>query len=184
MDFSKISLGRVAWSSGTAKGGSTTYKALYGAGKIMFQIPRCRARIAPVPRFPGAVELGLEVATLPHEFREFVAALESLAAEHIGAEGSPYSALGRMTAFNDALIFQDGVAYPLDDMHTRAPAHYQVAVLAQLDGAWVSQRSWGLRFKVAQVKVYGEGQADLPSPPPVSSTVHDRKRKAEFLEDD
>lgn len=152
MNYSRIDVGRITWSGVSKK----VAKAAYGGGKIVFQTPRFAAGVEPVHRFPGAVELKMRGEWESEAFLEFVQDLQISAMEAVPelTQLGMYDSLRRLTAFANALIF-DAQEACIEDTDTLRGA-YEASALLELQGAWTTERSWGLKFKVLQVKLHGE----------------------------
>lgn len=145
-------------------------------------MPRGVVKMTPSVRFPDAYDVHYRPRALPDAFRDFynalVASAEASLEDDVGHKNS-YDPWGRLTVFDDALLF---------DAHGTIvknvpPGYHDVSLLVQLDGAWMSDMSWGLRFRVLQVKVHAENVEpyDQPavrilvngqSPPNTLQTLH------------
>ena len=159
MDFRDITIDRVKFNAPIRRGTSLNSKATYGAGKIIFQLPRCYARISENPKFPGALDMVLSGASLRDVGAvAFLAQLRdradetSVLTEHI-FEKDFYDPMRKLTAFDETPIFDaDGeIMKNVPDLYGST---HEVSLLVSLDGAWISERSWGMRVRVSQVKVH------------------------------
>ena len=168
MDFRDIAIDRVQFNAPVRRGTSLNSKATYGAGKIIFQLPRCYARITDNPKFPGALDMVLSGSSLRDVgAAAFLAQLRnradenSVLAEHI-YEKEFYDPLRKLTAFDETPIFDacGSVLQNIPDLHG---CTHEVSLLVSLDGAWISERSWGMRVRVSQVKVHRQRVV----PPPI-----------------
>lgn len=143
-------------------------------------MPRSVVKMMPSVRFPDAYEIQYKPHAFPDAFRDFYTALVASAETSLAADvahKNVYEPWGRLTVFDDALLF---------DAHgtivKNVPAgHHDVSLLVQLDGAWMSEMSWGLRFRVLQLKVHTEHVEPYEEPavrilvngrPPASNTVN------------
>jgi hypothetical protein len=151
MDFAAIGVERVTW-KGFAKNKS---KCSYGSGAVRFQMPRGVVKMIPSVRFPDAYDVQCRPHAFPDAFRDFYNALLDSARESLAedvAHKNAYDPWGRLTVFDDALLFDAQGAI----VKNVPPGYHDVSVLVQLDGAWMSDMSWGLRFRVVQLKVHAE----------------------------
>jgi len=151
MDFRHVSIDRLDW-----RASGTKLKCVYGGGKALFQLPRLRARITPVPRFPGAIELAFTKG-IPGALTDFFERVRESAEWHMNPapEQRYLDPLRKLTAFNDTLAFDADGTLLTKCMQTLGP-HASVSCLVSLDGAWSSDTYWGLRLKLVQLKVHEE----------------------------
>lgn len=147
---------RLSWSTLNAK---RTSKVSYGGGKFAFQTPTCPAHLQPFHKFPGSLMMSMEDDTFSPHFRSFVSDIERSAIDAVPELDmlEPVAHLKKITAFSNAHVFDNTNAV------VHAPETYEgrylVACILQLDGAWANDSKWGLKFKVLQVKIYGELEA-------------------------
>lgn len=156
MEYTNIQVERIRWETGAKK-----IKCSYGgSGKIMFQTPRMNVRMTSMPRFPGAVSLGID--TIPQSFRQFLETVETsacLALPDTLSHGSGTATFEKLAMFNDALVF-DTDAVVVSNVEEHCTGRWNVSLLVQMDGAWVGQSScWGLRFKIIQMKLHARVEA-------------------------
>jgi hypothetical protein len=183
MDFRNVATERLQWS--VSPGKTARIQVAYGgAGKLEFQAPRTIVDLNPFPRFPGAVEM-VVVDGFHEAFETFVARIEGGAASALRArvqEKRQWPSLLKFTAFNDAKMFDvDGTI--TETLHRR-PGRYAVSMMMQLDGAWVSEHSWGVKFKVTELKIISACAVDArPGPVRILRNGVPVKRSM-FIDDD
>lgn len=184
MDFRNVVVDRLNWS--VSRGKLTRIKVVYGGGgKLEFQTPKIVVDIQAVPRFPGAFEMSV-IDEIHDDFISFVDDIEvgaKVAVRELVAGKRLFSSLRKFTAFNDAQVFDvDGDV--IENMHQR-PGKYNVAMMLQLDGAWVSERSWGIKFKVTEIQVFSTVVLDVPKKPQIQ-ILRDgiQVQKSVFIADD
>lgn len=167
MDFRDISVDRVKFNVPVRRGASLNSKATYGAGKIAFQLPTCYARFLSAPKFPGAIDMILQFqsdlgsAAFLARLRDRAEEDENLA-EHVDNKDF-FNPLRKLTAFDETPIF-DARGVVMESSAELIGGTHEVSLLVHLDGAWISERSWGFRVRVSQVKVYRQ----RITPPPVT----------------
>lgn len=160
MDYKLLALERVSWTANACK-------VSYGGGKFAFQTPVATAKITPFHKFPGAINIGMDCRHFPHHFNHFIRSIEGSATdafpelEHLEPMRSHF---GKLTAFSNAHVFDHcGSLVPAPEL---LEGYYTIACIVQLDGTWATDSKWGLKFKVLQVKIYGDAEAPPPAPPP------------------
>lgn len=168
MDFRDISIDRVKFNVPVRRGASLNSKATYGAGKIAFQLPTCYAKFLDAPKFPGAVDMILQQSQSDPGSAAFLARLRDRAeedenlAEHVENKDF-FNPLRKLTAFDETPVF-DACGVVMESSAELIGGTHEVSLLVHLDGAWISERSWGLRVRVSQVKVHRQ----RITPPPVT----------------
>ena len=163
MDFRAIGIERIAWSTPRPPlPGSNTRssKATYGGiatNKVVVQSPPGRCMLSPAPSFgPGARGLVLAMGSSPvvDQFEQFVRAVELSASSSLGIpvcqsirtiDGGILST----TAFDDTVWF--GPDGSLEEPPMRGSFDAATCLL-ELTGAWISDASWGLKWRLTQVK--------------------------------
>lgn len=161
MDFRSVDVSSLRWTK-TPRGAAASAPS----GKVVVQTPLLACAVRPMRsafsqgwslelRIPGGDGLG-------DQFAAFVDSVMRSAVAWGGITGDASPPLSefmgtrslRVTAFNDTLIFdKDG-----NLVHDPAGAK-ACSCLLELQGAWTSPARWGLRWRVAQVKL-----ADAPRP--------------------
>lgn len=147
MDYRNLDASRVRW-----KGNKASYG---GAGKFAFQTPPFKARLEPLWKFPGAINV-IRIQCDDTHFLEFVDGLKVDAAEAVDlCVHTAYPAFDKLTAFSNTEFF-DVAGDPLDRVEEMGGV-FQMAAILQLDGVWEGSGGdrWALKFKVIQMKVYG-----------------------------
>ena len=184
MDFRNVVVDRLNWS--VSRGKLTRIKVAYGGGgKLEFQTPILVVDIQAVPRFPGAFEM-LVIDEIHDDFISFVDDIEvgaKVAIRELVAGKRLFSSLRKITAFNDSKTFDvDGDV--IENMHQR-PGKYKVALLLLLEGAWVSERSWGIKFKVTEIQIFSMVVLDVPKKPQIQ-VLRDgiQVQRSLFVDDD
>ena len=120
---------------------------------VRVQVPRSVVKIVPSARFSDAYEVEIESRDVPPAFRAFCDEIRASAQRSLPVESkTPYDPWRRLTVFDDALLFDTHGSI----VKNIVPGHHEVSLLVQLDGAWTSEMSWGLRFRVTQIKVHAE----------------------------
>lgn len=167
MDFRRLDARSVQWSDPVARGAATTRTsaATYRGqgGKIVVQTPTCEALVDADPKLRGglAVSLTLDERDPVHAaFAEFVSDCEDSVRASPWAQGLRVYGAGehRFVAWSDALWFDvDGtvIAPPASGTVTTC------ACLVELQGAWATSMSCGLKIKVLQVRL---APGKLPPP--------------------
>lgn len=149
-DFRRVALDAVKWFPQSRKTVPVT--------PVRVQVPTCACSISLLPgRY--AIELTLAGHAAHEAFAGFVGEIEQHALEHArpSSEGlawySCFSAYSlaptmRLSAFDDARFFEaDGTPC------ATLPTHFKAcACVLELVGAWTTETSWGLRWKVLEVK--------------------------------
>lgn len=83
-----------------------------------------------------------------------------------------YEPWKRLTAFDDVLVF-DAEETIIKNARERKGYH-DASLLLQLDGLWFSERSWGIRYRVVQIKLHEQHIKPLEEEPPVRIFVQGR----------
>jgi hypothetical protein len=163
MDFRNVVVDRLNWTVSLGKLTNRIKVAYGGGGKLEFQTPMLTVDIQAVPRFPAAFEMSV-IDEIHDDFISFVDDIEvgaKVAIRELVA-GKRFFSSRKFTAFNDSKVFDvDGDV--IENMHQR-PGKYNVAMMLQLDGAWVSERSWGIKFKVTEIQIFSMVVLDIPKP--------------------
>jgi hypothetical protein len=168
MDFRDVCIDRIKFNKPVRRGASLASKASYGAGKITFQMPICYARFTSAPKFPGAVDIMLNISGLRD-----IGALAFIAQLRDRAEGDDvlachiddknfFDPLRKLTAFDETPMF-DSSGDVIETTGNLVDATHEISLLVNVDGAWISDRSWGLRIRISQVKIHRQ----RVTPPPV-----------------
>ena len=158
MDFAAVDVQRVKW-------GMLVKNKSKCLQKIRFQLPRSCMKLVVCPKFEGALELGLDEPQFPIEFMDFIDALIDSVPEDIKGDKTYYSPWRRLTAFDDVLVFDKEENVVKNPKEKRG--FHTASLLVQLDGLWVSERSWGFRFRTVQIKLNDEFVKPLEDDPPV-----------------
>jgi hypothetical protein len=158
MDFSAIDTHRIQW-------GTPIKNKSKCLQKLRFQLPMASLKLVPCPKFEGALELSVDASDFPSEFNDFMdELLDTVPDESIGFR-SYYAPWKRMTAFDDVLAF-DAEGNVIKNIAEKKGYH-EASLLLQIDGLWFSERLWGVRFRVAQIKLHKEHIKPLEEEPPV-----------------
>jgi hypothetical protein len=183
MDFRNAVVDRLNWT--VSRGKLTRIKVAYGGGgKLEFQTPILTVDINAVPRFPGAFEMSV-IDEIHDDFISFVDDIEvgaKVAIRELVAGKRLFSSLRKFTAFNDSKIF-DVHGDIIENMY-QMPGKYKVAMMLQLDGAWISERSWGIKLKVTELQVFSTVVRDVPSPKIQILRDGIQVQKSLFVDDD
>ena len=171
MDFRAVDPSTTTWSTWTR--GQPGARARDGS-KVVVQTPTCPCRVSLARPGMYRVDLKLHPAVPVHaQFAEWVGALEESASE--AAElaewrgkrrrsACVYNDGVRLMAFSDTLAFDEEGKLSADLMDAAA-----CAALVELQGLWSTDTSWGLRWRVTQLK-FSKTPLDLPAvvaePPP------------------
>jgi hypothetical protein len=128
--------------------------------------------MTPCPKFDGALELAVDASTFPVEFQEFIDSLIDSVPEDMVEDRVYYEPWKRLTAFDDVLVFdaEEGI---IKNARERKGYH-DASLLLQIDGLWFSERSWGIRFRVVQIKLHEEHVKPLEKEPSVRIFVQGR----------
>lgn len=173
MDFSLIDTNRIQWSTPL----KNKSKCLQ---KLRFQMPSTCIKLIPCPKFESALELSVDSSEFPIEFHDFMDdLLETVPEESIGFR-SYYDPWKRMTAFDDVLVFdthENIIKNPGEK-----PGYHNASLLLQIDGLWFSERLWGIRFRVVQIKLHEEHVKPLAPEPPVRILIEGKPYL--FMHDD
>lgn len=173
MDFSLVDVNRIQWSI-PLKNKSQCLQ------KIRFQAPRACIKLVPCPKFDGALELSVDDSRFPCEFHDFLDRLiESVPKDMIEAK-MYYDPWKRLTAFDDVIVF-DAEEHIIKNAREKKGYH-EASLLLQVDGLWLSERSWGFRFRVIQLKLHAENIKALDKEPPVRILVEGKPYL--FMRDD
>jgi hypothetical protein len=158
MDFHAIDTKTIRW-------GSVVKNKSKCLQNLRFQLPMTRIKMVPCPKFEGALELCIDSSNFPCEFQEFMDdLLDTVPLDSIGQRGY-YPPWKRLTAFDDVLVF-DAEGNLIKNTVERKGYH-EASLLLQLDGLWISERSWGIRFRIVQIKLHKEHVQQLEDTPPV-----------------
>jgi len=173
------------------KGTMRVSKASYGgSGKVLFQTPRFVARLEQFHRFPGAIIAHPRKHTMPEHiaepFSEFIQDIETSGVTCVPeVRGKDMlDPFRKLTAFANASVFDDhGNHVENTDGYCGL---YTMSALVQLDGAWISERVWGLNLKILQMQIHGDAAADPPPLPPrqrqfVDSPSNSPPRPRQFM---
>lgn len=180
MDFSAIAVDKISWSSIANK----KSKILYGSQKVRFQTPRTTAKMMPCPKFQGALQLEVDDTTFPDAFKDFMEAIVYSARQDLAEDiygKTYYSPWKRVTAFDDALVFDAEGTLVKEEITERAGYH-EVSMLVQIDGAWISEQSWGIRVRIMQIKIHSQDVKPVENVPRVQ--IYMNGKPFMFVEDD
>jgi hypothetical protein len=88
---------------------------------------------------------------------------ESLLGDHVAPKDF-LDPLRRLTAFSDTPLF-DAEGGVLESVEPLIGRTHEISVLVNLDGAWLSDRSWGFKLRIVQLKVHRQDAKPPPRPP-------------------
>jgi hypothetical protein len=156
MDFSLIDTQYVQWSV------KQRAKSLQCLQKIRFQVPRTSLKIASCPKFDGALDVHVNSTTFPREFHEFIDALIDTIPDDMIEDRTYYDPWKKLTAFDDVLVF-DAEEHIIKNVL----GYHDASLLIQVDGVWLTERSWGFRFRIVQIKLHRQHIRPIDPEPPV-----------------
>ena len=168
-DFRAVHVSRVVWSK-TQRTVSASIDAESRA-KIVVQTPAARCHVQPMAsaRASGHIITMLfdDGSDIHAAFQQFLRDLQASCIEwgglnHLELYDAVYTGYGggssfRVTAFSDALFYDTNASQVPSPSAMKA-----CSCVLQLQGAWTSDRRFGLRWQVKQVK------EALPPPMPIS----------------
>ena len=157
MDFRTIDPGSIAWKRGGKAG------TVIAVPKISVQTPTCACAITVHTAGMLRVDLKLGNRDVHRRFIEWISAIEAGVPANSTAGGdSPADDLGlgdlvisssvyagnfKVMAFSDTLMFDE-----TGDVSSDATNAQRCAALVDLVGLWTTPTSWGLRWKLTQLK--------------------------------
>ncbi len=164
MDFRTVDVAALRWTK-TPRGAAVSGPG----GKVVVQTPLLPCSVRPMRstyaqgwsidlRLPPGDELGASFGAFVQAVMQSAAAWGGVSAPEAAAPLSEFMGTRslRVTAFSDALLFDKNGELVQEPAGAKA-----CTCLLELQGCWTSAARWGLRWRVAQVKL-----ADAPRPGP------------------